>query len=255
MKIVIVEDELLAVTYLKNLLEEQAIIDISSITVLRSTKQATEFFRENSVDLIFMDIHLGDGKSFEIFQEVEILTPIIFTTAYDEYAMKVFKHFTIDYILKPFEINELHLALHKFKTIRESFDISSTLKSIVVLQNTPSEIIHRFLVTNGNKLRSVGEHEIAYFFASGKHLFIKTKDEQTYIYDDTIKDIINKLDENIFFKINRKFIVHIDAINEIIKHSSQKVELHLCPKPETEQAVFVSKTQINSWIDWMSMNR
>ena len=96
MKIAIVEDELLAVTYLKNLLEEQSIVEVSSITILRSTKQATAFFKENSVDLIFMDIHLGDGKSFEIFQEVEILTPIIFITAYDEYAMKVFKHFTID---------------------------------------------------------------------------------------------------------------------------------------------------------------
>ena len=168
MKIAIVEDELLAVTYLKNLLEEQSIVDISSITILRSTKQATEFFRENAVDLIFMDIHLGDGKSFEIFQEVEILTPIIFITAYDEYAMKVFKHFTIDYILKPFEVEELHIALQKFETIRTSFDISPTLQSIAVLENSPSEIMHRFLVTNGNKLRSVEEHEIAYFFASGK---------------------------------------------------------------------------------------
>ena len=252
MKIAIVEDELLAVTYLKNLLEEQSIVAISSITILRSTKQATEFFRENAVDLIFMDIHLGDGKSFEIFQEVEILTPIIFITAYDEYAMKVFKHFTIDYILKPFEVEELHIALQKFETIRTSFDISPTLQSIAVLENSPSEIMHRFLVTNGNKLRSVEEQEIAYFFASGKHLFIKTKDDQTYIYDDTIKDIINKLDETIFFKINRKFIVHIDAITEIIKHSSQKIEIHLQPKSETEQAIFISKKQINSWMDWMN---
>ncbi|HJD87522.1 LytTR family DNA-binding domain-containing protein [Empedobacter stercoris] len=252
MRIAIVEDELLAVTYLKNLLEDQTIVDVSSIIILRSRKQAITFFKEHSVDLIFMDIHLGDGKSFEIFQEVELLTPIIFITAYDEYAMKVFKHFTIDYILKPFEVEELHIALQKFNSIRTSFDIAPTLKSITVLENSPSEIMHRFLVTNGNKLRSVEEHEIAYFFASGKHLFMKTKDEQTYIYDDTIKDIINKLDETMFFKINRKFIVHIDAITEIIKHSSQKIEIYLQPKPETEQAVFISKTQINSWMDWMN---
>lgn len=252
MKIAIVEDELLAVTYLKNLLEEQNIFEISSITILRSAKQAKEFFKENSVDLIFMDIHLGDGKSFEIFQEVEILTPIIFITAYDEYAMKVFKHFTIDYILKPFQVDELHVALQKFKTIRTNFDISSTLKSIAVLENSPSDIMRRFLVTNGNKLRSVEEHEIAYFFASGKHLFMKTKDDQTYIYDDTIKNIINKLDETIFFKINRKFIVHIDSISEIIKHSSQKIEIHLYPKIETEHPIFISKPQINNWIYWMN---
>ncbi len=121
----------------------------------------------------------------------------------------------------------MHVALQKFKTIRTSFVILPTLQSIAVLENSPSDIMYRFLVTNGNKLRSVEEHEIDYFFASGKHLFIKTKDELTCIYDDTIKDIINKLDETIFFKINRKFIVHIDAITEIIKHSSQKIEIHL----------------------------
>lgn len=252
MKVAIVEDELLAVTYLKNLVEEQSIIPISSITILRSTKQAIAFFEENVVDLIFMDIHLGDGKSFEIFQKVEILTPIIFITAYDEYAMKVFKHFTIDYILKPFEIEELNLALQKFNSIRTSFDIVPTLKSITVLENSSSEITHRFLVNNGNKLHSIEEQEIAYFFASGKHLFMKTKDAQTYIYDDTIKDIINKLDSTIFFKINRKFIVHIDSISEIIKHSSQKIEIYLQPKPETEQPIFISKTQINNWIGWMN---
>lgn len=252
MKIAIIEDELLAVNYLKDLLDKQNIIPVTEIVALRSKKKAIDFFENDSADLIFMDIHLGDGMSLEIFEQVELFTPIIFITAFDEYAMRVFKHFTIDYVLKPFEEEELHQALQKFVSIRNNFDPEPLLKSISTLrQGEDTEMMKRFMVREGNKLRSVDEQNTAYFFASGKYLFLTTMDNQTYIYDDTIKDIIQKLNPQVFFKVNRKFIINKQAITEIIRHSSQKVELKLSPKPEVSDEVYISKTQITECLNWL----
>ncbi len=252
MKIAIIEDELLAVNYLKDLLGRQSIIPVTETVVLRSKKQAIDFFQSNSADLVFMDIHLGDGMSLEIFEQVELFTPIVFITAFDEYAMRVFRHFTIDYLLKPFEEEDLHKALQKFISIRNNFDPEPTLKSISSLQTGDSEVMKRFMVREGNKLRSIDEHHVAYFFASGKYLFLTTKDHKTYIYDDTIKDIIQKLNPQVFFKINRKFIINKEAVTDIIKHTSQKVELKLSPEPEVNTEVFISKIQIAECLSWLN---
>ncbi|AZA84803.1 DNA-binding response regulator [Chryseobacterium lactis] len=253
MKIAIIEDELLAVNYLKNLLDKQHIIPVTETVILRSKKQAIDFFENNSADLIFMDIHLGDGMSLEIFEHVEVFTPIIFITAFDEYAMRVFRHFTIDYLLKPFEEEDLHKALQKFISIRNNFDPEPLLKSMSTLQQGNNhEVMKRFMVREGNKLKSIDENNTAYFFASGKYLFLTTLDHQTYIYDDTIKDIIQKLNPEVFFKVNRKFIINKEAITEIIKHSSQKVELKLSPDPEVNTEVFISKTQISECLIWLN---
>ena len=251
MKIAIIEDELLAVNYLKNLLDNQSIVPVTETIILRSKKQAIEFFQKESVDLVFMDIHLGDGMSLEIFEQVELFTPIIFITAFDDYAIKVFKHFTIDYLLKPFEEEELHNALQKFNSIKGNFDPEPVLKSISTLyQPENPEMMKRFMVRDGNKIKSIDEADTAYFFASGKYLFLTTVDNQTYIYDDTIKDIIHKLNPQLFFKINRKFIISQQAIIEIIKHSSQKIELKLTPEPEVGADVFISKRQITEYFNW-----
>ncbi|UWX62214.1 LytTR family DNA-binding domain-containing protein [Chryseobacterium oranimense] len=252
MKIAIIEDELLAVNYLKDLLDKQNIVPVTETVILRSKRQAIDFFENHSADLIFMDIHLGDGMSLEIFEHVELFTPIIFITAFDEYAMRVFRHFTIDYLLKPFEEEDLHKALQKFISIRSNFDPEPVLKSISTLrQSENQEKMNHFMVREGNKLKSIDEHHIAYFFASGKYLFLTTNDGKTYIYDDTIKDIIHKLNPELFFKINRKFIINKAAIVEITKHSSQKVELKLSPAPEINSDVFISKRQITECLNWL----
>ncbi|RTZ49589.1 response regulator transcription factor [Chryseobacterium arthrosphaerae] len=251
-EIAIIEDELLAVNYLKGLLDKQTIIPVTETVVLRSKKQAIDFFQTHSADLIFMDIHLGDGMSLEIFEHVELFTPVIFITAFDEYAMRVFRHFTIDYLLKPFEEEDLHKALQKFISIRNNFDPEPTLKSISSLQTGDTDMMKRFMVREGNKLKSIDEHHVAYFFASGKYLFLTTKDHQTYIYDDTIKDIIQKLNPQVFFKINRKFIINKEAVTDIIRHTSQKVELKLSPEPEVNAEVFISKVQIAECLSWLN---
>ncbi|HCA06245.1 LytTR family DNA-binding domain-containing protein [Chryseobacterium sp.] len=252
MKIAIIEDELLAVNYLRNLLDRQSIVPVTEMVILRSKKQAIDFFENHAADLIFMDIHLGDGMSLEIFESVELFTPIIFITAFDEYAMRVFRHFTIDYLLKPFEEEDLHKALQKFISIRSNYDPEPVLKSMSSLRQADSpDVMKRFMVRDGNKLKSIDEDHTAYFFASGKYLFLTTTDNQTYIYDDTIKDVIHKLNPQLFFKINRKFIINKNAIVEIIKHSSQKVELKLSPAPEINSDVFISKRQITECLSWL----
>lgn len=253
MKVAIVEDESLASNYLKSLLLKQGYLTIQEITILSSVKEATAFFLTNKVDLIFMDIHLGDGKSLEIFEHIEIKSPIIFTTAYDSYAIHVFKQFTIDYILKPFTSEELGDALIKFKEISKQFEITPTLDSLIKIENeTDNTIKDRFLVNNGHKLKSIENDQIAYFVASGKHLFLHTFDNNSYIYDDTIKDIINKLDNKTFFKVNRKYIINIKSVADIIKHNSQKIELKITPDPEDDTPILVSKNHILDLKTWLS---
>ncbi|WP_406844101.1 LytR/AlgR family response regulator transcription factor [Flavobacterium soyae] len=252
MKIAIVEDEYLASSYLKSILEQQEILQIAEIAVLKSVKEAVDFFKQNSVDLAFMDIHLGDGKSLEIFEKATISCPVIFVTAYDSYAISVFKHFTIDYLLKPFEEQELLEALTKFKKIKDSFNADATLQSLVAIENPETSKIQRhFLVNHGYKLISVNESEITYFAASGKHLFIYVKSGNSYLYNSTITDIINSLDPFIFFKINRKYIVHRNIIKEVVKHSHQKIELILTVPPIENDPIIISKKEINNFKNWL----
>jgi DNA-binding LytR/AlgR family response regulator len=253
-RIAIVEDEALASNYLKTLLLQQDILVVSTIVILSSVKEATSFLFQNQVDLIFMDIHLGDGKSLEIFEQVQVNSPIIFTTAYDSYAIQVFKQFTIDYILKPFTSDDLTDALLKYKNITKQLNNNQeTLSKLTHIENDKkSELKDRFLVHDGYKLKSLELADIAYFFASGKHLFIHTYKNERYIYDDTIKDIITKLDASSFFKVNRKIIINRNAVENIIKHNSQKIELTLSVAIDDEMPILVSKSQISELKSWLN---
>ena len=250
MKVVIIEDEHLASSYLKSILEQQNIISINEITVLKSVKDAVAFFKVNTVDLAFMDIHLGDGKSLDIFEQATVSCPVIFITAYDSYAVKVFKHFTIDYLLKPYEEEELHEALLKYKNIKETFNTNLIVESLVEIENQ-SSVQQHFLVNHRDKLLSINDASITYFYATGKHLFIYTDSGSNYLYNSNLKDLINKLNADIFFKINRKYIINRHHIQEIIKHSSQKIEILLnVAIPDTEP-IILSKKEINNFKNWL----
>lgn len=250
MKVVIIEDEHLASSYLKSILEQQNIISINEITVLKSVKDAVAFFKVNTVDLAFMDIHLGDGKSLDIFEQATVSCPVIFITAYDSYAVKVFKHFTIDYLLKPYEEEELHEALLKYKSIKETFNTNLIVESLVEIENQ-SSVQQHFLVNHRDKLLSINDTSITYFYATGKHLFIYTDSGSNYLYNSNLKDLINKLNPDLFFKINRKYIINRHHIQEIIKHSSQKIEILLnVAIPDTEP-IILSKKEINNFKNWL----
>ncbi len=252
MKIAIVEDESLASSYLKSILEQQGILEITEITILKSVKEAVAFLTINNVDLAFMDIHLGDGKSLDIFEKTTISCPVIFITAYDSYAISVFKHFTLDYLLKPFEEDDLLEALIKFKKIKERFNTDTILQSLVEIENPQQGKIKRhFLVNYGYKLISINENDITYFAASGKHLFIYVNSGNSYLYNSTLTEIINNLDSFTFFKINRKYIVNRNIIKEVVKHSNQKIELILTVAPVENDPIIISKKEINNFKNWL----
>ena len=250
MKVVIIEDEHLASNYLKSILEQQSIISINEIMVLKSVKDAVAFFKVNTVDLAFMDIHLGDGKSLDIFEQAIVSCPVIFITAYDSYAVKVFKHFTIDYLLKPYEEEELHEALLKYKNIKETFNTNLIVESLVEIENQ-SSVQHHFLVNHRDKLLSINDTSITYFYATGKHLYIYTNSGSSYLYNSNLKDLINKLNPDIFFKINRKYIINRHHIQEIIKHSSQKIEILLNVVLPDNEPIILSKKEINNFKNWL----
>lgn len=243
MNAVIIEDEYLAASELERLLREVA-PDVAILAKLDSVSESVKWLRKNKVDLIFMDIHLGDGQSFDIFEQVEITVPVIFITAYDEYALKAFKYQGIDYILKPFDKEELANAMSKI-------DLLSVVKapfpaaSLAVYQE-------RFLVTVGTKMKSVAIGDVAYFMADGKYLVLFTRDGQNYILDQTISGIEAKLNPARFFKINRKFIISYDAIKEMVKYSNSRIKIILSPLPPSGIEAIVSSERIQEFKQWLN---
>ena len=195
MNAIIIEDEYLAAAELERLLGEVA-PEITILTKLDSVSESVKWLKKNKADVIFMDIHLGDGQSFDIFEQVEVTAPVIFITAYDEYALKAFKYQGIDYILKPFDKEELQQALNKLESLSPT-NTPFPVASLTVYQE-------RFLVTVGTKMKSVTVGDVAYFMADGKYLVLFTRDGQNYILDQTISGIETKLNPAQFFKINRK---------------------------------------------------
>lgn len=243
MNAVIIEDEYLAASELERLLGEVA-PDVVILAKLGSVSESVAWLRKNRAEVIFMDIHLGDGQSFDIFEQVEITVPVIFITAYDEYALKAFKYQGIDYILKPFDKEELVQALGKL----DSFSATNApfpAASLTVYQE-------RFLVTVGTKMKSVAIGDVAYFMADGKYLVLFTRDGQNYILDQTISGIESKLNPARFFKINRKFIIGYDAIKEMVKYSNSRIKIILSPLPPSGIEAIVSSERIQEFKQWLN---
>ena len=243
MNAVIIEDEYLAATELERLLGEIA-PEVVILAKLDSVSESVKWLKKNKAELIFMDIHLGDGQSFDIFEQVEITVPVIFITAYDEYALKAFKYQGIDYILKPFDKEELQQALNKLdslSTTGEPFPVAT----LAVYQE-------RFLVTVGTKMKSITVGDVAYFMADGKYLVLFTRDGQNYILDQTISGIETKLNPALFFKINRKFIISYASIKEMVKYSNIRIKIILVPAPPSGIEAIVSSERIQEFKQWLN---
>lgn len=251
MNVLIAEDEPLAAERLTDLLQECD----PTITVadqVDSVKELTRFFESGkTADLLLLDIQLADGKSFEAFNKINVLAPIIFTTAYDQYAIQAFKHFSIDYLLKPIRKNDLAGALKKFNQIRQPWgnEQLSMLKELLDQQNA-KKFKERFLIKSGNKLQYKASDEAAYFFAEGKLCYFVTKREnKKFLIDHTLEELETTLDPKKFFRISRKFVVHIDAIYEIKGSVSSRMEVKL-PQP-CEQELIVSRDRIQAFKTWL----
>lgn len=251
MKIVIIEDEKAAAENLKYLLSEiepHLVVD----RVLDTVAATVDYFSQKpDIDLAFFDIHLADGNSFEVFNKVEINTPIIFTTAYDEYAIKAFKVNSIHYLLKPIDDDELLEAIDKFRSNKQNPPITEEFKRI--LYNISKESVSyksTFLVQRQDRLIPIEVQEIAYFTIELGQVWAHTFHKKNYAIDGKLEDIEAVLDPQLFFRANRQYIVQRKAIESLTVYINGKLILDLQPKPD--ERVVVSKSKAPLLKNWMS---
>lgn len=246
MKAIIIEDEPLSVAELRNTLAEVA-PHIEIVATAQSVAEAVEIVSRVDHDLIFMDIHLGDGNGFDIFRRTEINVPVIFITAYDTYAMKAFENKGIDYLLKPFGREDLKRAIDKLGLLAGGS--IATAEPEIPKASTYQE---RFLVQMGARMRSVAVDEIAYFMADGKYLHLITHDGKDYILDRTLAELAERLDPKRFFRINRRFIISFDAIREMIRYSGSRIKVLLSPAPADGEEALVSTDRVQEFRQWLN---
>ncbi|RLD51053.1 MAG: DNA-binding response regulator [Bacteroidetes bacterium] len=254
MNILIVEDEKLAarrlISLIKELEENAKIID-----TIESVEKAIAWFKSNDPpDLIFLDIQLSDGLCFNIFKEIEVSSPVIFTTAYDEYSLKAFELNSVDYLLKPIKAEKLQQALEKYNKLKTSFSSSQlnfdTKKLIESIQASKPEYTSRFLVNKGNSLIIIDVSDIAYFHAEDKMVFITTFDNKKYLINNTLDNLEKSLEPKSFFRTARQFLVTAKAIHKIHNYFNYKLKLDLQPQPETD--VIVSKARVSDFKEWLT---
>ena len=248
MRAIIIEDEPLSVAELRTTLAEVA-PQIEVVATASSVAEAAAVIAGVGHDLIFMDIHLGDGSGCDIFQRTEISVPVIFITAYDSYALKAFENKGIDYLLKPFGREDLQRAIDKLGLLSGGGSASAEHGAPT---QTPPVYQERFLVHMGARMKSVTTAEIAYFMADGKYLHLVTHDGKDYIVDRTLTEVGEKLPPNLFFRINRRFIVAFDAIREMIRYSGSRIKVVLHPPLAEGEEAFVSTDRVPDFRQWLN---
>ncbi len=257
MKVLIIEDEELAVKKLRKTLET---VDSTAeiVGTTDSIRSSVNWLQENPApDLILMDIELADGQSFEIFDKVDVKSTVIFTTSYDEYALKAFKVNSVDYLLKPVQKEDLEAALNKLKNIKSMYGTSMPADPMNVdnlvkeLQQKlqPKEFRKRFLVKHAQKLVSVDIDEIAYFYSDGRLNFFKTHDNKKFVVDYTMDELEEMLDPDKYFRISRSFYVSIASIDQIHEYFGNRLLLHL--KPAVDKESIVSREKVADFKKWM----
>lgn len=256
MKTLIIEDEKPAARRLLRMLEK---LNLEVIQTLHSVEDARKWFSVNPAPhLIFLDIQLNDGLSFEIFETHPIESPIIFTTAYDEYALQAFKLNSIDYLLKPIDEDELAQAVKKYEKLKNTYGI----KNHDLMQNTFDEIKKllvnpierdykkRFTVKVGQHLKMISIDDIECFFSENKGTFLHTKTGRNYLIDNTLDSLEKELEPQQFFRVNRTYFINIKAIKDIIAYSNSrlKIELHTYKN----QPIIVARERVKQFKNWIT---
>lgn len=250
MKVLIVEDELPAAKRLRKLVNEfcpEAII----MDVVDSVEGATQWLNTfEKPELIFMDIQLSDGLSFDIFNQTEVVSPVIFTTAYDQYALKAFKVNSVDYLLKPIDPEELKIAFQKFRNLhQQSQEYDRTAIQNLITSITKKEYKERFLVKVGQQLNYVQTKEIAYFYSDEGLVYAMTTSNRRHVLDYTLEQLSDVLDPKDFFRINRKIIVRVEAIQKIHTYFNSRLKLEILPRTDLE--VIVSRERVSDFKAWL----
>ncbi|ULQ55944.1 LytTR family DNA-binding domain-containing protein [Flavihumibacter rivuli] len=252
LNIVIVEDEAPAAERLIKMLKEydpamqvQARLD--------TVQSAVDWFSQHgSPDLVFLDIELGDGRSFEIFSRIQINSYIIFVTAFNEYAIQAFKYNSVDYLLKPLKKNELHYALDKFRNMsgasQPTVDLAALLDNLQPKGNKVYK--NRFLVKKGTRYFSIEAKEVAHVYTRDRVHFIKTKDGTDYIIDNNLDELEEQLSPDHFFRVNRQFIVNYDTIQEV--HAWFDGKLKIMVKPTPFEDIVISRLKAGDFKEWLN---
>lgn len=256
LKIFIVEDERLGLKRLIKLLHE--IDDKIEILGHAETVKSAVWWLQNhpAPDLLLLDIELADGQCFEIFRQIDVQVPVIFTTSYDEYALHAFKVNSVDYLLKPIRKEDLEQSLLKWQRLKTTFSGAETQvnvdKLIASIQQfqAPQQYRKRFLVKQGQKLQAIEVEEIAWFNSDSKISFLRTWDNQRFVVDYTLEELASMLDPHWFFRANRSYIVHAKSIKAINPYFNGKLHLQLQPLAE-ENDVLISKEKAMEFKRWL----
>lgn len=248
MNVLIIEDENLASSKLESMLKSIE-PKINILAKLESVLDTINWLSEHEQpDLIFMDIQLDDGICFEIFDSIHVDTPIIFTTAYDSFAIKAFQVNSVDYLLKPIEAEKLEKALGKFKTIFDKRNFQHEKLNLLIDQMV-NNYKTRFFVKIGNHFHSISVTEIQCFFVQERAVFIRTVGGKKYDLDYSLDQLQKLVDPNTFFRINRNYLIHIDSIQDIYSYSSNRLGVNL--KMMDHLHMIVSREKVSEFKKWL----
>ena len=247
MRVLSVEDETTAVDNLEYLLRKvDRAIEIAAVT--ESVEQTEQWLMQNHADLIFMDIHLSDGSAFSLFDHIEVSTPIIFTTAYDQYALDAFKVNSIDYLLKPIKQTDLERAFEKFKRLTAS-DLNSYISRINQLTERP-KYQSRILVAVKDKIIPIAVEDIACIYSTDRKTEIITTSGQTYTYNKPLDTMIKNLDPTVFFRANKQFIINRNQIADITVWFDSRLRVRLTvTSPED---IYIAKNRVSEFKSWLT---
>ncbi len=249
MRALIIEDESAAAQNLRSILSQMQ-PPIEVVALKESVVESVEYLREHAgeIDLIFMDIHLADGDSFKIFEHIEVLSPVIFTTAYDQYALQAFKVSSIDYILKPIKPSEVERAIGKLRQLKGG-EIEQYNKKLNRVADMRSELTRSFLVHVKDRIIPLKSSEIAFFYTSNERVTAHTLSEESFTLEGSLDAIHSSLDSSEFFRANRQFIIARSAVRDISVWFGSRLALNL--KCETPEKIIIPKARTTEFKEWL----
>ena len=252
MNVIIIEDERPSARRLSRMLEK---LNVQVVQMLHSVAEAVEWFEQNDhPELIFLDIQLSDGLSFEIFDQVEVKSSIIFTTAFDEYALKAFKLNSVDYLLKPIDDEELKAAVDKYakrnrapQNVQMSFD---DVRRLLTVPSAEREYKKRFTTKIGQHIKMINVEDVVCFYSQDKGTYAHTKDKRDYLLETTLESLEQELEPDTFFRVSRKYFVNINAIRDIISYTNSRLQIKL-DAPLEGHEIIVSRERVRDFKLWL----
>ena len=251
MKALIIEDEKPAREVLLRALERTG-LDVQVVAAVGSVRESVAWLEAHGheVDLLFMDVELEDGSSFEIFRQTKVLAKVIMTTAFDKYAIKAFEAGSVDYLLKPYDDDSLVRAVNRCRTSSQEVNLASIRLAMRILAKSQSDQYRkRLIIRLGRQIIPIKVSEIAYFYVEGKTRYIVMDNGTRYVFDQSVEDFVGELDDNFFFRISRSYWISFHSIQEIERRSDGRLDVLVSPSPG--EPLQVSRQRVKAFMDWI----